>query len=118
MRTIGLWITAFMSVRWFSFVRMNQNAISTGSAAAAQPDAFAHPELSAVPDADLPAVLAAEHRRLTRQQARVWAVMAELAARYRSIPLPGASWTAEQRFDLAADEVRAELRLTRRQALT
>jgi hypothetical protein len=66
-----------------------------------------------VPDAELLELLSAEARQLAHQQARVWAVMAELATRN---PLPNLPWTAEQVFDSAVEEVRAELRLTRRGA--
>jgi hypothetical protein len=70
-----------------------------------------------VPDAELLELLSAEARQLAHQQARVWAVMAELATRN---PLPtrptAVAWTAEQVFDSAVEEVRAELRLTRRGA--
>lgn len=68
-------------------------------------------------DGQLLDLLSAEYRQLAYQQAQVWAVMAELAVRDPSPTLPGNQrWTAEQIFDAAAEEIRAELRLTRRAA--
>jgi hypothetical protein len=76
-------------------------------------------EVGAVADEALLELLAAEYRQLSHAQARVWAVMAELT---RRAPLPagpeGPVFTAQQVFDIAVDEVRAELRLTRQAALT
>jgi hypothetical protein len=75
------------------------------------------PELGAVPDSQLLELLTAESKRLAYQQARVWAVLAEIAHRDPTPNLPpGARWTKEQIFESAVDEVRAELRLTRRSA--
>jgi hypothetical protein len=74
-------------------------------------------EVRSTPDVDLLDVLAAEARQLAHQQARVWAVMAELATRNPLPNVPEAiTWTAEQVFDSAVEEVRAELRLTARGA--
>ncbi|HEX3335270.1 MAG TPA: hypothetical protein VHS54_02345, partial [Jatrophihabitans sp.] len=74
-------------------------------------------EVGAVPDVELLEVLAAEWRQLAYQQARVWAVLAELATRDPMAGVPGArAWTSEQVFESAVDEVRAEVRLTRRAA--
>jgi hypothetical protein len=72
-------------------------------------------ELGAVPDTDLGSVLAAQARQLAHQQAHLWATMAEIGNRD---PMPNAvpRWTPEQIFDSAADEIRAELLLTRRGA--
>src|SRR5690242_20322872 len=68
-------------------------------------------------DEQLLTLLAAESRQLAYQQARVWAVEAEIASRNPMPNLPGgARWTAAEIFDSAADEIRAELRLTRRAA--
>jgi hypothetical protein len=68
-------------------------------------------------DEPLVELLSAEARQLAYQQARVWAVMAEIAVRD---PMPnlagGARWTPEQVFDNAVDEIRAGLVLTRRSA--
>jgi hypothetical protein len=71
-------------------------------------------ELSAVPDRDLMAVLAGQSRQLAYQQARVWATMAEAAR--RDPMLGGKRWTPMEMFESAVDEIRAELRLTRRSA--
>ena len=74
-------------------------------------------EPSAVPDEQLLAVLSAEWRQLSYQQARVWATMAEIGSRDPMLTVPGGpSWTPDQVFDSAVDEIRAELRLTRRAA--
>jgi hypothetical protein len=74
-------------------------------------------ELGATPDAALLEMLSAHWRQLAVQQARVWAVMAEVANRPPLMPLPGQrQWTPDQVFESAVDEIRAELRLTRRAA--
>ncbi|HEX3337519.1 MAG TPA: DUF222 domain-containing protein, partial [Jatrophihabitans sp.] len=75
-------------------------------------------ELGAVPDEQLLEVLSAEWRQLAHQQARVWAVMAQIASRDPSSGVAGGGpgWTPDQVFESAVDEVRAELRLTRRAA--
>ena len=63
--------------------------------------------------------LTAQSRQLAYQQAQLWTVMAEIAVRDPSPNLPGGiRWTSEQIFASAADEIRAELRLTRRAAQT
>ena len=63
--------------------------------------------------------LSAEWRQLGYQQARTWTVMAEIAVRDPMPNLPGgARWTTQQIFDSAVDEIRAELRMTRRAAGT
>jgi len=74
-------------------------------------------EAAAVPDEQLLELLSAQWRQLAYQQARVWAVMAELATRNPMLGVPdGPVWSPDQVFDSAVDEVRAELRLTRRAA--
>lgn len=74
-------------------------------------------ELGAVPDERLIELLGAQSRQLAYQQSQLWAVMAEIAQRDPMPDLPvGARWTAEQIFESAVDEIRAELRLTRRSA--
>ncbi|MDT4924073.1 MAG: hypothetical protein QOG01_1786, partial [Pseudonocardiales bacterium] len=74
-------------------------------------------EVGAVPDEQLLEVLAAESRQLAYQQARVWAVMAQIATRDPMLTVAGGPvWTPEQIFESAVDEIRAELRLTRRAA--
>lgn len=70
-------------------------------------------EVAAVADDALLDLLSVEWQRLCIQQARVWAVMAEIAARD---PMPGRGLDPDQLFDCAADEIRAELVLTRRGA--
>lgn len=73
-------------------------------------------ELHDVEDEQLLAMLNAQNRQLAFQQAQTWATMAEVA---RRDPRPWAvpRLTAEQIVDSAADEIRAELLLTRRGAL-
>jgi hypothetical protein len=74
-------------------------------------------ELGAVPDDQLHDVLGSEWRQLAHQQARVWAVMAEMGHREPQLDLPdGQRWTPQKVFESAADEIRAELCLTRRAA--
>jgi hypothetical protein len=74
-------------------------------------------DLAATLDEPLLEVLNAEYRQLAYQQARVWAVMAELAVRDPTPNLqPGVRWTSAEIFASAIDEVRAELLLTRRSA--
>lgn len=74
-------------------------------------------ELGAVPDEHLFELLGAQSRQLAYQQSQLWAVMAEIAHRDPTPNLPSAArWTADEIFDSAVDEVRAELRLTRRAA--
>src|SRR5438874_13653976 len=72
-----------------------------------------------VPDERLLELLTAQWRQLAYQQAQTWTVMAELAERD---PMPnlagGAGWSAEEIFESAVDEIRAELVLTRRSAQT
>src|SRR3954466_15152590 len=74
-------------------------------------------ELGAVPDNQLGDLLRAHDRQLAYQQAQAWAVMNEIA---QSDPMlnsqPGKRWTRGEIFESAVDEVRAELRLTRRAA--
>ena len=74
-------------------------------------------EPRATTDEQLFDLLHAEVRQLAYQQARTWAVLAELATRdpMPNLP-PGTAWTPDQIFDSAVDEVRAELLLTRRAA--
>ena len=73
-------------------------------------------DVAAVPDIELLELLIAETRQLAYQQARQWAVMAELANRAPG-NLPGAdAWRPDEIFEAAVDEVRAELVLTRRGA--
>ena len=63
--------------------------------------------------------LTAESRQLAYQQAKLWQVMAEIAVRDPSPNLaPSTRWTSEQIFASAVEEIRAELRLTRRAAQT
>src|SRR3954452_14431321 len=65
-----------------------------------------------VPDLELMELARAEYEQLSYQQARVWAVLSEAANR-APMNLPAASaWTPDQVSRFAADEVRAELRLT------
>ena len=72
-----------------------------------------------VSDERLPALLGAQSRHLAFQQAQLWTVMAELAVRDPMPNLPGrARWTAQEIFESAVDEIRAELRMTRRAART
>ncbi|MDT4926128.1 MAG: hypothetical protein QOG01_3841, partial [Pseudonocardiales bacterium] len=74
-------------------------------------------ELGAVPDEQLLEVLSAEWRQLSYQQGRVWAVMAQIATRDPMLTVAGGPvWTPDQVFESAVDEIRAELRLTRRAA--
>ncbi|MDT4927120.1 MAG: hypothetical protein QOG01_4833, partial [Pseudonocardiales bacterium] len=74
-------------------------------------------EVGAVPDEQLLEVLSAERRQLAHQQGRVWAVMAQLATRDPMLAVAGGPvWTPDQVFESAVDEIRAELRLTRRAA--
>src|SRR5438132_647695 len=74
-------------------------------------------EPSEVGDDQLLSLLAAETRQSCYQQARQWAVMAELARRPPMLLAPGEpDWTPVQVFDSAVEEIRAELRLTRRAA--
>ena len=72
-------------------------------------------EAGAVEDEPLLALLSAEARQLGYQQARVWAVLTEIAHRD---PMPAAvpRLSPEQVFDSAVEEIRAELLLTRRGA--
>jgi hypothetical protein len=72
-----------------------------------------------VADERLPELLSAQARQAGYQQAQVWTVMAEMAQRDPMPNLPGrARWTAQEIFESAVDEIRAELRLTRRAART
>jgi len=70
-------------------------------------------DLGTLPDEALLDYLHAETRQLSQQQARVWAVMGEVG---RRAPLNfdhGAVWTPERRFDSAACEIAAELRVSK-----
>lgn len=69
------------------------------------------------PDDALLDLLRAETRQLAHQQARQWAVLAEIARRdpLPNLP-PGTRWGRDEIFDSAVHEVRAELLLTRRSA--
>ncbi|MDT4926736.1 MAG: hypothetical protein QOG01_4449, partial [Pseudonocardiales bacterium] len=79
--------------------------------------ALAGLEPAAVSDEQLLEVLAAQWRQLSYQQGQVWAVMAQIATRDPMITVAGGPvWTPDQIFESAVDEVRAELRLTRRAA--
>ncbi|MDT4920314.1 MAG: hypothetical protein QOI15_1216 [Pseudonocardiales bacterium] len=74
-------------------------------------------DAGAVDDVALVDLLGAQWRQLAYQQAQVWAVMAEIARRDPMPNLPsGARWSRDEVFDSAVDEIRAELRLTRRSA--
>ncbi len=74
-------------------------------------------QLGAVPDEQLLELLSAQWRQLAYHQGQVWAVLAEIGRREPLPNLPsGAAWSPEQVFESAVDEVRAELRLTRRAA--
>ena len=76
-------------------------------------------ESHATTDEQLMDQLSAEWRQLAYQQARTWTVMAEIAVRDPMPNLPGgARWTTQEIFDSAVDEIRAELRMTRRAAGT
>src|SRR4051812_31972120 len=72
--------------------------------------------LADVPDEQLLELVSAQARQLAFAQARLWAVMAEVAHRD---PRPWAvpRLSAQEIFDCAADEIRAELLLTRRGAV-
>jgi hypothetical protein len=79
--------------------------------------ALAPLEPGAISDEQLLEVLAAQWRQLSYQQSQVWALMAEIGSRDPMAVIPGAAaWTPDQVFDSAVDEIRAELRLTRRSA--
>src|SRR3954452_789900 len=70
-----------------------------------------------VPDERLLEVLSAQYRQLAYQQAQVWATMAEVTSRNPMANVPDAVlWSREQIFESGVDEVRAELRFTRRTA--
>src|SRR5213593_3393091 len=70
-----------------------------------------------VPDERLLELLTAQSRQLAYQQAQTWKTMAEMAERDPMPNLPGgARWTANEIFDSAVDEIRAELVLIRRAA--
>ena len=95
---------------------INASGLASVPAGPALSTRLSRVELGSVPDTDLGSVLAAQGRQLAHQQAQLWATMAEIATRD---PMPNAvpRWTPEQVFDSAADEIRAELLLTRRGAL-
>ncbi|MDT4926826.1 MAG: hypothetical protein QOG01_4539, partial [Pseudonocardiales bacterium] len=79
--------------------------------------ALAPIEVGAVPDEQLLEVLAAQWRQLSYQQGQVWAVMAQIATRDPMLGIGGGPvWTPDLVFESAVDEIRAELRLTRRAA--
>lgn len=67
-------------------------------------------------DEQLLDLISAESRQLAYQQARLWAAESELGTRDPSANLPGSRWSPQQIFDSAAEELRAELLLTRRSA--
>src|SRR3954470_15611440 len=74
-------------------------------------------EVGAVPDEQLLELLTAQSRQLAYQQAQLWVTMAEIAKRNPMLTVRGGpAWTPDQVFDSAVDEVRAELRMTRRAA--
>lgn len=70
-----------------------------------------------VSDDELLDLVSAQYRQSAHQQAQLWKALAELATRdpMPNLP-PGTSWTPDQIFDSAVDELRAELLLTRRSA--
>src|SRR4051812_33441549 len=70
----------------------------------------------AATDLELNDLLAAQARQLSYQQAQLWETMAEIATRDPMFNTSGKRWTAEEVFQSAVDEVRAELRMTRRAA--
>src|SRR5438876_268193 len=89
-------------------------ATPTGPALCAALAGFDPAELA---DDQLLSLLAARSRQQSYEQAQLWAVMAEIARRPPMALAPGApDWTPVQVFDAAVEEVRAELRLTRRGA--
>ncbi|MDT4923207.1 MAG: hypothetical protein QOG01_920, partial [Pseudonocardiales bacterium] len=118
----GLWITAELSDLLLIVVVMQDGNAVPGGVAAMPPGpqlgaVLAPIEVGAVPDEQLLEVLSAEWRQLAYQQGRVWAVMAQIATRDPMIGIGGGPvWTPEQVFESAVDEIRAELRLTRRSA--
>jgi hypothetical protein len=77
---------------------------------------LAHLPARAASDLQLHDLLAAQSRQLSFQQAQVWQTMAEIGVRDPMVSELGERWTPEEVFESAVDEIRAELRLTRRAA--
>ena len=106
-----------MSAAVFSFVGMVPDALASAPTGPELCARLAAVRPDAVTDEQLLELLAAQWRQLSYQQAQVWAVMAEIGRRDPMPNLSGAAaWTPEQVFESAVDEIRAELRLTRRAA--
>jgi len=74
---------------------------------------LAQVELGSLPDEALMDYAHAEFRQLASQQARVWAAFAEIARRAPLAFDSAAGWTQGQRFDSAASELVAELRVSK-----
>jgi len=74
---------------------------------------LANVELASLPDEQLLDYLHAESRQLSQQQARVWAAMAEVGRRAPFLFEHSEAWTPERRFDSAACEIVAELRVSK-----
>jgi len=70
-------------------------------------------ELGSLPDEQLLDYAHAEVRQLAAQQARVWAAFAEIGRRAPLAFEHGQVWTPERRFDSAACELVAELRVSK-----
>ena len=70
-------------------------------------------ELSALPDDQLLAHVHAQYRQLAFHQGQLWAALAEVHRRPPLNLTTEHGLTAERRFDLAAAEISAELRLSR-----
>jgi len=70
-------------------------------------------ELGSLPDEQLLDFAHAEVRQLASQQARVWAAFAEIGRRAPLAFDHGEVWTPERRFDSAACEIVAELRVSK-----
>ena len=74
-------------------------------------------EPGAVPDAQVLELVSARARQLAYDQAHLWAVLADLAGRDPLPNMPEArALRPDEIFEYAVDEVRAELRMTRRTA--
>src|SRR4051812_42154474 len=69
--------------------------------------------LGQLPDEQLLDYLHAETRQLSQQQARVWAAIGEVGRRAPFAFDHGEAWTPERRFDSAACEIVAELRVSK-----
>ena len=74
---------------------------------------LAQVELGSLPDEALLDYAHAEVRQLSQQQARVWAAFAEIGRRAPLAFDHSAVWTEERRFDAAACELVAELRVSK-----